>query len=101
MKPAIASSSRIQSDSSDVFNNQSDDSKFQLITNKFKQNLSSTSPSENKKNKTVFTSSNKYTPLTTNDVNDIDIENEQLTHTLLPPPILACGNLIFIELEPT
>jgi hypothetical protein len=43
--------SRNQSDSSDVFNNQSDDSAFQTKTNKSKRNLSSTSPSGNKKKK--------------------------------------------------
>lgn len=99
-------SSRIPSDSSDVFHNQSVDSDFQLITNK--RNLSSSSPNAkimNKKNKTVFTSPNKFAPLATNDVNDaatdnnIVIDNVESTHIPSPPPIFARGNFNFIELR--
>jgi hypothetical protein len=97
-------SSRNQSDSSGVFNNQSDDSEFQTKTNKSKRNLSLTSPSINKKNKIAFTSPNKYASLATNDVNDttindIDIDNEQITQSQSSPPIFARGNFNFIELK--
>jgi hypothetical protein len=97
-------SPRNQSDSSDVFNNKSDDFEFQTKTKKSKHNLSSTSSSINKKNKTAFTSPNKYVPFATNDVNDttvndIDIDNEQITQSPSSPPIFARGNFNFIELR--
>jgi hypothetical protein len=67
---STTSSSCNQSDLNDVFNNQSDDSEFQEKIIKSKLNSSSTSTNINKNNKSVFTSPNKYRPLTTDDIND-------------------------------
>lgn len=107
-------SERIQSGSSDVFitSGEMDDEtnfEFPKTNNKPKRHLSSAkSPHEHKKNKPLFVTINRYSPLVTDDnnleSNEIDTNNrtndeDQPVKIKLPPPIFVRGILDFVGLR--
>ncbi|KAL4085191.1 hypothetical protein QTP88_027050 [Uroleucon formosanum] len=109
-KNRLQSVSNQSNTSNEVFSdNENED--FQLVKNKSKRILSSTSSTEKagiKKSKPVFVSTNRYNSLYTHDIensaetSDMPIINSnnpeaQISHSPLPPPIFICNVNDFIE----
>lgn len=106
--------SRIQSASNDVFNSsvEMDDSQVTLPTGSTsKRNLSSTDNPVPKKNKSIFITANRYSPLATENENNentshysqrnvTEITDDSPSNKIkLPPPIFVRGVLDFVELR--